>query len=188
MKWIHRWPVDSLHKGPVTRKAFPFHGVNMLWCNATKRPSVYVMPWCHRKPFRITDLCEGNPPVTGGFQHKGSVTQSFNVVFKKLLNKTVEFSVISNVMTSKWRHGNDNAHLLHSSCRGKGTSTGYPVQQHNQYRREGTLPRFPSCLDLSSASSHIHRSSFSSLPPYWPAKNYSVILYAFFYVFLIVGF
>ena len=29
MGGIHRWPVDSLHKGPVTRKMFPFDDVIM---------------------------------------------------------------------------------------------------------------------------------------------------------------
>ena len=28
---IHRWPVDSPHKGPVTRKTSPFNGVIMDW-------------------------------------------------------------------------------------------------------------------------------------------------------------
>ena len=27
---IHRWPVNSPHKGPVRRKMFPFHGVIMV--------------------------------------------------------------------------------------------------------------------------------------------------------------
>ena len=32
---IHRWPVDSPHKGPVTRKMFPFDDVIMLgWIHA----------------------------------------------------------------------------------------------------------------------------------------------------------
>ena len=29
VRWIHRWPVNSLHKGPVTRKMFPFDDVIM---------------------------------------------------------------------------------------------------------------------------------------------------------------
>ena len=29
---IHRWPVNSPHKGPVTRKMFPFHDVNVERC------------------------------------------------------------------------------------------------------------------------------------------------------------
>ena len=39
VRWIHRWPVNSPHKGPVTRKMFPFGDVIMLrafgahhWC------------------------------------------------------------------------------------------------------------------------------------------------------------
>ena len=31
---IHRWPVNSPHKGPVTRKMFPFDDVIMLLCFA----------------------------------------------------------------------------------------------------------------------------------------------------------
>ena len=30
VRGIHRWPVNSLHKGPVTRKLFPFDDVIML--------------------------------------------------------------------------------------------------------------------------------------------------------------
>ena len=32
---IHRWPVDSLHKGPVTRKMLPFDDVIMSCCIVT---------------------------------------------------------------------------------------------------------------------------------------------------------
>ena len=35
VRWIHRWPVDSPHKGPVTRKMFPFDGVIILWIVVT---------------------------------------------------------------------------------------------------------------------------------------------------------
>ena len=44
VRWIHRGPVNSPHKWPVTRKMFPFDDVIM----------------------RITGTCEGNPPVPGG--------------------------------------------------------------------------------------------------------------------------
>ena len=30
VKGIHRWPVNSPHKGPITRKMFPFDGVIMM--------------------------------------------------------------------------------------------------------------------------------------------------------------
>ena len=32
VRGIHRWPVDSPHKGPVTRKMFPFDDV-IIWSN-----------------------------------------------------------------------------------------------------------------------------------------------------------
>ena len=32
VRGIHRWPVNSPHKGPVTRKMFPFDDVVMLFC------------------------------------------------------------------------------------------------------------------------------------------------------------
>ena len=38
---IHRWPVNSLHKGPVTRKMFPFDDVIMqvmAWCQTGNKP------------------------------------------------------------------------------------------------------------------------------------------------------
>ena len=30
VKGIHRWPVNSPHKGPVTRNMFPLHNVIMI--------------------------------------------------------------------------------------------------------------------------------------------------------------
>ena len=82
---IHRSPVNSPHKWPVTRKMFPFDDVIM--CNCQE------LQWCQTrfmmskitsnltclfnsmfrgtlkktsKPALLT-LCEGNPSVTGGF-------------------------------------------------------------------------------------------------------------------------
>ena len=42
---IHRWPVNSPHKGPVTRKMFPFDDVIMPWRNRemAKIPSRFTM-------------------------------------------------------------------------------------------------------------------------------------------------
>ena len=34
---IRRWSMDSPHKGPVTRKMFPWHGVFMLWTAALRQ-------------------------------------------------------------------------------------------------------------------------------------------------------
>ena len=37
--WIHRGPVNSPHKCPVTRKMFPFHDVIMNYYNVNKTHS-----------------------------------------------------------------------------------------------------------------------------------------------------
>ena len=37
MRGIHRWPVNSPHKGPVTRKMIPFDDVIMQWRTRTER-------------------------------------------------------------------------------------------------------------------------------------------------------
>ena len=44
---IHRWPVDSPHKGPVTRKMFPFDDVIMLRCMC--QPSKAGSPRARKK-------------------------------------------------------------------------------------------------------------------------------------------
>ena len=50
VRWIHRWPVHSPHKGPVTRKMFPFDDVIMiiLWVIFTIYPpkTNMVQLWC----------------------------------------------------------------------------------------------------------------------------------------------
>ena len=42
VKGIRRWPVDSPHKGPVTRKMFPFDDVIM---NPSSRPMLLLNQW-----------------------------------------------------------------------------------------------------------------------------------------------
>ena len=41
VRWINRWPVNSPHKGPITRKMFPFDDVimltNILYCGTLHR-------------------------------------------------------------------------------------------------------------------------------------------------------
>ena len=41
---IHRWSVNSPHKGPVTRKMFPFDGV-IMWCAGIFRWRCYMVIW-----------------------------------------------------------------------------------------------------------------------------------------------
>ena len=59
VRGIHRWPVNSPHKGPVTRKMFPFDDVIML--------THYV--WCHNMETLSTLLVfyAKNRTICGGF-------------------------------------------------------------------------------------------------------------------------
>ena len=43
VRGIHRWPVNSPHKWPVTRKMFPFDGVIMLVTQVAKALSAVVL-------------------------------------------------------------------------------------------------------------------------------------------------
>ena len=46
VRGIHCWPVDSLHKGPVTRKMFPFDDVIMS-LGEYQKMFVSQPEWCH---------------------------------------------------------------------------------------------------------------------------------------------
>ena len=67
VRGLHRWPVDSPHTGPVTRKMFPFDDV-IMWqqgsdCpNSRRMVSIYIIHWwyycdstdvTHPSPFNI---------------------------------------------------------------------------------------------------------------------------------------
>ena len=43
VRGIHRWPVNSPHKGPVMRKRFPFDNIIMLAVTGKQRKSYF---WC----------------------------------------------------------------------------------------------------------------------------------------------
>ena len=42
---IHRWPVNIPHKGPVTRKMFPFDDVIMCILDISHRPRSFYLHW-----------------------------------------------------------------------------------------------------------------------------------------------
>ena len=50
VRGIHRWPVNSLHKGPVTWKMFPFDDVIMKWVDTIRgKPSIVRLHPTHIK-------------------------------------------------------------------------------------------------------------------------------------------
>ena len=83
VRGIHRRPVNSPHKWPVTRKMFPFDDVIMVLCvqitvsNGTKNnPS-----WLHHQMETLSGLlaiCAGNSQVTGEFPTQRPATRSFD--------------------------------------------------------------------------------------------------------------
>ena len=60
VRGIHRWIVDCPHKGPVTRKMFPYDDViREYWGNLE-----YMMASLYGHAFRILSLCVWDQPVT----------------------------------------------------------------------------------------------------------------------------
>ena len=60
-------------------------------------------------------LCEGNPPVIGGFPSQRPVIQSFGVLFDlRTVEQTIEKPVICDaILHSLWRHCNASTWLVH---------------------------------------------------------------------------
>ena len=74
----------------------------------------YILSWwCHQMETFSTllALCEGNPPVTGGFPSQRPVTQSFDVFFdlcrNKRLSKQLRHWWFEKSLHSLWCHTNE---------------------------------------------------------------------------------
>ena len=59
VRWIHQWPVNSPHKGPVTRKMFPFDDVIMciLFCNISICRTSCLSTFCSWEEFSESLRC-----------------------------------------------------------------------------------------------------------------------------------
>ena len=70
-----------------------------------------VIKW---KDFRVTDLCEGKPPVIGGFPSRRPVTWGFDVFFylclNELLSKQSRCRWFETPSRSLWHHCNTDLH------------------------------------------------------------------------------
>ena len=70
---IHQWPVDSTHKGPVTRKMFPFDDVIMRMLSSSRFRQL-----SHRKPhwasFKMATVNFTTPHVTPARAEHGGTT------------------------------------------------------------------------------------------------------------------
>ena len=122
---IHRGPVNSPHKWPVTRKMFPFDDVIMEW---TCWNRVTYMRQCSRPPLvtwwrhqmeifsALLAICVGNSPVPGELPTQRPVTWSFDVYFDLRPNKRLSkqslgwgFETLSPPL---WGHRNENSDML----------------------------------------------------------------------------
>ena len=88
---IHRGPVNSPHKWPVTRKMFPFDDVFMKIEAAvfhSHNPLLAELVIHQMESFSaLLAFCAGNSPVTGEFPAQRPVTRSFDVSFDLRSNK-----------------------------------------------------------------------------------------------------
>ena len=92
MRGIHRWPVVSPYKGPITQKIF--HLVTPLWFGSVSRQQTpqgqsIATWWRHQiETFSaLLGICAGNLPVTGEFPAQRPVMRSFEVFFDLCVNK-----------------------------------------------------------------------------------------------------
>ena len=90
VRGIHRWPVNSPHKGPVMRKMFTFDDVimnipniSMWWSDCASIVHRVDLWWCHQMEIfsALLALCAGNSPVTGGFPSQRPLRRSLDVFF-----------------------------------------------------------------------------------------------------------
>ena len=116
---IHRGPVNSPQKWPVTRKMFPFDDVIMD--NPWRRHQMETFS-------ALLALCVGNSPVTDEFPSQRPVTRSFDVFFDLRLNKRLSKQSrrrwFESPSPSLWRHSNTIA------CYGSVLVSWYAKNQH----------------------------------------------------------
>ena len=127
VRGIHRSPVNSLHKGPVTRKLFPFGDVIMYalfgcggpLCSSYSSGLLYwrwgsIPWWLHQMETfaALLALCAGNSPVTGEFHAQRPVTRSFDVFFDLRLNQQLSKQCWGRWFETQscplWRHCNED--------------------------------------------------------------------------------
>ena len=129
VRGIHRWPVDFPHKGPVTRKMFPFDDVIMPRILRPQNQKIRVengrcliynyiftlsatvmMTSSNGNIFRVTGPLCGEFIGPGEFPTQRPVTRSFDVFFDLRLNKRLSKQPwgwwFETPLWSLWRHCN----------------------------------------------------------------------------------
>ena len=111
-----------------------------------------VIKWKHF--FALQTLCEGNPPVSGGFHSHRLVTRSFDISFDLRLNKRLSkrsrhqwFAMVS---CSLWRHC--NIYIISTGWVDAGSQTLLSLAQFNMLDMVETS--FKSYITHSSLAKH----------------------------------
>ena len=115
---IHRWPVNSPHKGLITRKitllrtSFRTAGLMKAYRVVTSLALGYHMMTSSNGSISASlAIYAGNLPVTGEFPAQRPVTRSVDVFFDLLLNKRLRKQSwgwwFATPSRSLWRHCND---------------------------------------------------------------------------------
>ena len=68
VRGIHRGPVNSPHKGPVTRKMFPFDDIIMIEIISFGPDSLRIKTWFGRKKYPVVKI---NPSTVGSMHTWG---------------------------------------------------------------------------------------------------------------------
>ena len=100
VRWIHRWPVNSPHKGPVTRKMFPFDDVIKSFGVFSCRGSNCKLTVDPGKPFEMSATVVN--PATGR-------RYDWEWVIVKQVNPSLQIRVESS------QEGRKSSEITHSS-------------------------------------------------------------------------
>ena len=96
---IHRWPVNSPHKGPVTRKCF--HLMTSSWLSVTCSVSQLKMhPW-HGYTFYIIGHLSGKPFVTGGFPDQRNLDKIWTS--NRIAGSWLSYDLTNKELECKWK-------------------------------------------------------------------------------------
>ena len=119
VRGINRWPVNSPHKWPVTRKRFPFDDVIMwyiiLQANVL-RGILMKTRWRHDMETHKAwlPLCEEihHSPMVSSHAGSSMLWCFLFCLFKQVVKQTIELPVIWDAMILIWRHCN-----VHDLCK-----------------------------------------------------------------------
>ena len=87
---IHRWPVNSPRKGPVTRKMFPFNGV--ILC-----PNIIQYSHISKHIFSCTDITESFSDISAGIYSYIICLYTLILETKSSIRNNTIFWVIGNI-------------------------------------------------------------------------------------------